>query len=506
MGEPAMIDSNELLRAFAERGDEHAFRELVERYTNLVYSTALRRVSGDSHLAQDITQTVFIDLTRKAGALQNHVALGGWLYRHTCFTASKALRSERRRTGREQEVFAMQSIDDPEEEVIWRAMQPLLDEGLDSLGEKDRNALVMRFLEQHPFRTVGAALNTTEDAARVRVDRALEKLRGFFLRRGVTLSITALSSVLLERTVHAAPAGLSTSTFANVMAQAGTTTTLALFQATVYANLKTLGIVAGVLLTVPAVLTSLIMQNRSSPIVRDPAAMNQVADNSSGNSVPRLANNHFSNRAILGTPGRISRTNNRADTESGERIQSGPTRWGATLWWKWTAPVSGPVIVDTLGSSYDTFLAVYTGTRLSALNLIAENDNASEVAGGASRVTFNAQRGMEYEIQVGGVYTGGVPARGTVQLNLAMQPLSAIISPLGTNADAVHYLGTHLINRRAHRSARAARAQLQNEPAFVVDGRRARSDAPYHTIYEMAFTSVREVGDEVIKSVNRSAL
>jgi len=425
-----MIDSNELLRAFAERGDEHAFRELVERYTNLVYSTALRRVGGDSHLAEDITQTVFIDLARKADALQNHAALGGWLYRHTCFTASKALRSERRRTGREQEVFAMQSIDDSGEEAIWRAMQPLLDEGLESLGEKDRDAVVMRFLERHPFRAVGAALNTTEDAARVRVDRALEKLRGFFLRRGVTLSIAALSSVLLERTVHAAPTGLSTSTFANVMAQAETTTTLALFKATVYANLKTLGIVAGVLLTVPAVLTSLVMRDRASITVYDPAtAVVQVTGNPPGNSVPRLANNHFANRAVLGTPGRISRTNNRADTETGERIQSGATRWGATLWWKWTAPVSGPVIIDTIGSSYDTFLAVYTGSRLSALNLIVENDNASEVGGRASRVTFNARRGMEYEIQVGGVYTGGgVPARGTVQLNLAMQPLSAIIS------------------------------------------------------------------------------
>jgi RNA polymerase sigma factor (sigma-70 family) len=429
-----MSDSHVLLQQYAENQDERAFAELVAQYLDVVYSTALRRCGGDRTLAQDVTQTVFIDFARKARSLQKYAALGGWLYRHTCFTASKLLRSERRRTGREQEAFAMQSINDAEDEEAWRAMYPLLDEGLEGLNERDRDAVVMRFFERHPFRTVGAALNTTEDAARVRVDRALEKLRVFFFRRGVTLSVAALSSVLLERAVEAAPAGLSTSMSATVMAKAGTTTTLALLKATLYANLKTVGIAIGVLLTGAGVVTSLVIRNRSQTTARQAAGpLAPLADNQPDNSVPRLANNHFANRAILGTPGRIARTNNRADTEGDERIQSGLTRWGATLWWKWTAPASGPVVIDTIGSSYDTFLAIYTGTKLNALTVVTENDNASEVGVGVSVVTFNAQRGREYEIQVGGVYTGGgggTPVRGTVQLNLAMPPLAAISSPL----------------------------------------------------------------------------
>jgi hypothetical protein len=106
------------------------------------------------------------------------------------------------------------------------------------------------------------------------------------------------------------------------------------------------------------------------------------------------------------------------------------------LWWKWTAPVSGPVTIDTSGSSFDTFLAVYRGKAVNALTLIAENDNASEVGVGESVVTFNARQGREYEIQVGGVYTGGgggTPTLGTVQLNLVMPPSVSITSPLSDN-------------------------------------------------------------------------
>jgi RNA polymerase sigma factor (sigma-70 family) len=434
VGRAGMTDNQDLLHQYVENQDERAFAELVARHLDVVYSTALRRCGGNAALAEDVTQTVFISFARQARTLQKHTALGGWLYRHTCFTASKALRSERRRTNREQEAFVMQSINKADEdEAVWQAMYPLLDEGLSCLSERDRDAVVMRFFERHPFRTVGTALNTTEDAARVRVDRALEKLRTFFFRRGITLSVATLSSVLLEKAVHAAPAGLSTSVPATAMANAETTTTLDLLQWTLQANLKTIVIVAGILLLVPAVVTTWLVGRNSRSAERPSAtAPAPVVDTQTGNAVPRLANNHFANRAILGTPGRISRTNLRADTEGDERIQSGSMRWGATLWWKWTAPASGPVIIDTMGSSYDTFLAVFTGTKLNALSLVTENDNASEIGVGASLLGFNAQRGTEYEIQVGGVYTGGnggTPVRGTVQLSLFMPPLGTITSP-----------------------------------------------------------------------------
>ena len=130
-----MMDDKQLLGAYARERSESAFGELVTRHIDLVYSTALRVVNGDSHLAQDVTQTVFIDLARKAGSLPDDVALPGWLHRHTCYTATKAVRTERRRQGREQTAMEMRALDDntrPE----WEQVAPYLDESLDQLNPK----------------------------------------------------------------------------------------------------------------------------------------------------------------------------------------------------------------------------------------------------------------------------------------------------------------------------------------------------------------------------------
>ena len=92
-----MTDSRQLLADYARNGSEEAFRELVTRYLSLVYSTAIRLVGGDAHLAEDVAQTVFVDLARKARTLPGDVMLGGWLHRNTCFVAAKTMRGERRR-------------------------------------------------------------------------------------------------------------------------------------------------------------------------------------------------------------------------------------------------------------------------------------------------------------------------------------------------------------------------------------------------------------------------
>src|SRR5207248_11278409 len=114
---------------------DQAFGELVRRQTDLVYSTALRVVGGDAHLAEDVTQTVFIDLARKAHSLCRCAALSGWLYRHTCYTASKAVRSERRRQAREMEAVAMNAQDDQSDaDAVWQQIAPLLDDAMNRLG------------------------------------------------------------------------------------------------------------------------------------------------------------------------------------------------------------------------------------------------------------------------------------------------------------------------------------------------------------------------------------
>src|SRR4051812_1203314 len=103
-----MSDDAELLRQYAAGNSEVAFAELVRRHVDLVYAVALRRLNGDPHLAQDVTQGVFTDLARKAVTLEKHPSLGAWLFRSTRFAAAEAMRAETRRRAREQEAHLMQ--------------------------------------------------------------------------------------------------------------------------------------------------------------------------------------------------------------------------------------------------------------------------------------------------------------------------------------------------------------------------------------------------------------
>lgn len=203
-----MSGTNALLADFVQNGSEQAFRDLVEAYLNMVYSTALRRVNGNRHLAEDISQQIFIDLAKKAARLPADIRLGGWLYRHTCFTASKALRGESRRKARELHAVELQVIADFTEENLG-CVTPVLDEAINQLGAKDRSVVLLRFFEQLDFSSIGSNLGCTEDAARVRLTRALEKLGVFLRRRGVSLSGAALAFLLSAKATVAAPVGLS---------------------------------------------------------------------------------------------------------------------------------------------------------------------------------------------------------------------------------------------------------------------------------------------------------
>ncbi len=214
-----MTESRQLLVQYAKTGSEAAFGELVTRYINLVYSTALRLVGGDTQLAEDVTQTVFIDLARMGKMLSQDVLLGGWLHQHAFHLASTVARSERRRRAREREASEMNMPQDNSEAGLSNAT-PLLDEAITQLPSEDRTAILLRFFEPRDFRSVGEALGTSEDAARMRVSRALDKLHGILRQRGVTLSAAALGTALTAEAVVAAPAGLAVSVTATAVASA----------------------------------------------------------------------------------------------------------------------------------------------------------------------------------------------------------------------------------------------------------------------------------------------
>ena len=205
-----MTDDTSLLGRYAADRSEEAFAELTSRYVGLVYSAAVRLMHGDVQSAQDVTQQVFTELARGADRLARHPALEGWLYTTTRLTALKLNRTDQRRKAREQKATMMNELlQDDGPPADWSQLSPVIEEAMHELNEEDRHAILLRFFQNKSLNEVGARLNLTDNAARMRVTRALDRLRSALHRRGIATTAAALAAAVSAHAVQTVPAGLA---------------------------------------------------------------------------------------------------------------------------------------------------------------------------------------------------------------------------------------------------------------------------------------------------------
>src|SRR4051812_27653124 len=223
-----MNSDKQLLESYARDDSEGAFRELVERHIGLVHSAALRESRGNVPMAEDITQAVFTELALGAATLLAHPALSGWLYTCVRRMAANVRRSEESRQRREQELFSMNELLNAHpSDNLWQQVRPVLDDVMHELNEEDRSAVVLRFFEGRSLKEVGLALGVTENAARMRVERSLEKLHTLLAQRGVTSTSSALVAVLAASAVMTVPAALASTVATAALATAASNSSMA---------------------------------------------------------------------------------------------------------------------------------------------------------------------------------------------------------------------------------------------------------------------------------------
>jgi RNA polymerase sigma factor (sigma-70 family) len=214
-----MIDDAELLRRYSEAASEDAFAEVVRRHIDFAYASALRRVGGDAHLAKDVTQHVFIALARQARTLARRESLSAWLFVTTRNLAAQVVRGERRRQVRESAAVLMTELhSNPTHDAEWEKLRPVLDGAMDGVSDQDRQAVLLRYYEGKSYADIGARFRLAENTARMRIDRALEKLRVELERRGVTSTTTGLGLAVANQAAVSAPAGLAATVTSTALA------------------------------------------------------------------------------------------------------------------------------------------------------------------------------------------------------------------------------------------------------------------------------------------------
>jgi RNA polymerase sigma factor (sigma-70 family) len=279
------VSDFDLLREYLDEHSHDAFARIVGRYVDLIYSSAKRQLK-DGHLAQDVTQQVFLVLIAKSNSIRRETILASWLLTATTYECRNALKGEARRLRREQKVAEM-SPHTPsgiKTDTDWEAIAPHLDAALDELSAGDRDAVVLRYLQRRSYRDAAAVLGTSEGSVRQRVHRGIDKMRAFFAARGVTAEGTALIAAMAKNGVQAAPAGLKGAILAatarasaRLAGAAGT----AGFMSTVLAK----ALMATAAVAISVLIVAVVSRHSREVVVRDSAGPTPVIAPPSGGTV-----------------------------------------------------------------------------------------------------------------------------------------------------------------------------------------------------------------------------
>jgi len=259
-------DDMDLIREYVEANSETAFAELVRRRVNLVYSVALR-CTGNSHDAQDVAQTVFVILAKKAITLRHRTILTGWLYETTRLTSGQLLRTRARQQTRDQEAYMQSTLNNSETEGLWRQLAPRLEQAMSRLSEDERTLIALRFFENRSVAEVSTALGIQEWAARKRSERAMEKLRAYFSRHGIGSTTAILAEAVSAHSIQAAPISLAKSA-SHLALSKGTISALAkgALKVMAWAKAKT-AVAIGVAIFMAAGATTTLMVRLKNPAV-----------------------------------------------------------------------------------------------------------------------------------------------------------------------------------------------------------------------------------------------
>ena len=373
----------ELLARYTRQHAEDDFAELVRRHLGLVYSAALRQVRSPQ-LAEEVAQSVFIDLARNATRLKPDSILTAWLYQVTRRTAIDVVRREASRQLREQIATDMNAMNATAAD--WTHIEPLLDEAMHALDDTDRTAVLLRYFENKSLREVGATLGTSENAAQKRLGRALERLRKFFAKRGLTVAASGLVLAISANAVQAAPVGLS-ATISAAVALAGTTivitatatATKAIAMTTLQKTLITATIVAAVSTGVyEAHRASQLheqnqaFQQRQAPLVEQLGLLQRQRDDATNrlaSLVDELAKTKNNNIELLKLRGEVARLRGNTPPSSHDPIQ--------TEWKSWLVRVS----------KLKQRLAETPGAKIPEMRFLDEEDYM-----GAARIVLDTER------------------------------------------------------------------------------------------------------------------